>query len=106
MDTQLQIKAGEKSRVGKTVTATDGSTVGIDATTTTFEVKDSDDNVTQASALATVADDDTTSPDVYGFVDTTTGTWTVGTDYRVIFTITFDDGEIDKPITPFEVITA
>ena len=104
MDDTLQIKSGEKKRVGKTITHKDDSAVGID--TATFIVRDVDATATQASGNATIAGDDTASPDVYGFVDTTTGTWTVGSHYRVIFTVTFDDGEIGIYDRPIEIITA
>ena len=103
MDDTLQIKSGEKKRVGKTITHKDGSTVGI--ATATFLVRDPDGTATQASGNATIADDNTVSPDVYGFVDTTVGTWNIGTHYRVIFTVTFDDGEINIYDRAVEITT-
>lgn len=62
------------------------ATVTIDSAT--FEVFDSDGSSVQASASATISDNGTVTPDVYGLVDCTAAGFTSGNYYEVLFLVT------------------
>jgi hypothetical protein len=63
-----------------------GSTVTI--TSATFQVFDKDGVSVQASASATLSDNGTATPDIYGLVDCTASGSTDGDYYDVLFLIT------------------
>lgn len=69
--------------------AWDAHTSGnVTLTSVTFEVFDADDVSVQGSDDATIVDNGTPTPDIYGLVDTTDAAFVVGSSYYVRFTIT------------------
>lgn len=63
-----------------------GGTVTL--TSATFQVFDEDGTSVQASAAATLSDNGTATPDVYGLVDCTASGFSDGSYYDVLFLIT------------------
>jgi len=88
------IKNG-KENIWITVNERDGGTVTV--TSATFQVFDSSDTSVQASASATIADNSTASPDIYGLVDTSVAGFVACNTYYVLFLVT-----IGTEVLPFE----
>lgn len=80
----------------------DGGTV--DVSSATYEVFDSDDVSVQASASASIEDNGTATPDIYGSVDTTASDFVACNTYYVLFSVTMSDGQVPKYKSPFKVV--
>jgi hypothetical protein len=78
-----------------------GAAITIDSAT--FQVFDEDDSSVQASDDATIVDNSTVTPDVYGLVDCTAAGFTAEEYYEVRFTITIDS-EVLTPAVPIKCI--
>jgi hypothetical protein len=101
MDVQ-EIAKTEKENVW--VYAEDLHTGGsITIASATFQVFDVDDSSVQTSGNATIADNGTVTPDVYGLVDCTASGFTAGEYYEVRFTITIGS-EVLTPAVPIKCV--
>lgn len=59
----------------------------VTITSATYEVFDLDGTSIKASASATIVDNSTTTPDVYGEINATGAAFVAGTEYEIIFTV-------------------
>jgi hypothetical protein len=68
-----------------------------------FQVFDSVGVSVQASANATIVDNDTKTPDIYGLVDTTDDAFVVGDSYKVRFVVTIGD-DVKRPVVDIDIV--
>jgi hypothetical protein len=73
-----------------------GAVVTIDSAT--FEVFDADASSVQGSAAATLSDNGTATPDIYGLVDCTAAGFTAEEYYEVLFIMTIGTEEISHSV--------
>ena len=82
----------------------DDHTAGtVTVASATFQVFDADDASVQASASATIADNTTTTPDVYGLVDTSVAAFVNGSAYKVEFVVTIGS-EVYREVVPIKCV--
>lgn len=86
MDVQCIAKTGKENVWIYAKDLHSGGNITIDSAT--FEVFDADGSSVQGSASATLADNGTATPDVYGLVDCTASGFTAGEYYEVQFLVT------------------
>jgi len=84
------------------IEVTDRDAESITISAATFEVFTTADVSIQAVSAASINDNTTISPDVYGLVDTTTTSFSSCNTYYVLFSITIGS-EIYKYKAPFKV---
>ncbi len=76
----------------------------VTVSSATFQVFDSDGVSVQVSANATIVDNTTETPDMYGPVDTTVAAFVVGNRYAVRFVVTFSDGDVKRPVVDIDIV--
>lgn len=81
----IRFDKGEIKNAGITIT-NDWTGAVVTIASATFEVFDSTESSVQESGVATVGDNSTVSPDIYGLVNTSVEAFVIGDSYKIKIT--------------------